>query len=90
MIRDDDLKRHLHSIMRCLHDGICPSCGHRVTNFAGVGFHCNVCDLHLTEEEDWEIRQIVGNVAVLGKSVTAFKEWQALRAAQKSTQGKSS
>ena len=76
---EDTLKRHLHKVARCLHDGICPKCGggvRRLVEDADRGFQCKTCGLHMTQKEDYEIRAIIGDDAVLGKSVIAFEAWK--------------
>lgn len=80
----DTMKRHLHKVYRCMHDGVCPKCGETVNTFKDQDLWCQTCGFLITIDEQQIIRKLIGDQAILGPSVEAFENWRAdLKALEK-------
>lgn len=73
-----DIARACHRIVRAMHDGHCPNCGHLGTaeSFAPIigGHRCPVCQFRTTEEDEREaLKQFA---PLLRQSLDVFLQWR--------------
>ena len=79
-VQNGELERALHRVVRAMHDGHCPSCGHLAPSyrFATAGHHkCPACGFFVTQEEADEALKLWH--PFMQKSVALFNDWRAKR-----------
>ena len=75
-----EFARALHRVVRAMHDGHCPKCGHlgSSNDFANLKGHtCPVCQFHISAEEAKEALEIFS--PYLKESVGIFEKWATFR-----------
>lgn len=79
-VNNGELERALHRVVRAMHDGHCPNCGHLAPSYAfvsGKDHKCPNCGFSVTQEEANEALRMFH--PFMKKSVDLFNEWREKR-----------
>jgi hypothetical protein len=77
-LNEGDRARALHRVVRAMHDGNCPKCGHlgSSTSFwMGSGHRCPECDFYISESH--ARAAMMAFRPFMEKNLAVFEEWRA-------------